>query len=306
MRILVTGVSGQVGGALAPRLEVAGSVIGCDSKSVDLAKPDLLPAALDRLAPDLIVNAAAYTSVDRAEDEPDLAAAVNAAGPAAIARWAGPRAVPLIHFSTDYVYGGEGERPWREDDAPRPLNVYGASKLAGDSAVLAAGGSPLILRTSWVYAARGRNFLRTIAALARERRELRVVADQIGAPTSAALLADAVSRIVAEGLPALRGRSARANGLVHLAASGETSWHGFACAIVEGLRARGVPLAVERVLAIRSEDYPTRARRPRNSRLDLTRAREVFGMKPLPWRDGLVPELDRLAAEYRTAATKTH
>jgi dTDP-4-dehydrorhamnose reductase len=299
MRILLTGVSGQVGGALAPRLAALGSVIGCDSKSLDFAKPELLPPALDRLAPDLIVNAAAYTAVDRAEEEPDRAMAVNAAAPAAVARWAAPRTVPLIHFSTDYVYGGEGERPWREDDAPSPLNVYGASKLAGDAAVLAAGGSPLILRTSWVYAARGRNFLRTIAALARERQELRIVADQIGAPTSAALLADAVSAIVAQGLPALRERSARAKGLVHLAAVGETSWHGFACAIVEGLRARGIALAVERVLAIRSEDYPTRARRPRNSRLDLSRAREIFGITPVSWHDALAPELDTLAAELR-------
>jgi dTDP-4-dehydrorhamnose reductase len=305
MRILMTGMSGQVGGALAPRLEAIASVIRADSKSFDLARPDLLPSSLDRLAPDLIVNAAAYTAVDRAEDEPDRAMAVNAAAPEVIARWAAPRAVPLIHFSTDYVYGGEGDRPWREDDPPRPLNVYGASKLAGDIAVLAAGGSPLILRTSWVYAARGKNFLRTIAALARERQELRVVADQIGAPTSAALLADLVGRIVAEGLPALRERSARAKGLVHLAASGETSWHGFACAIVEGLRARGVALAVERVLAIRSEEYPTRARRPRNSRLDLPRACEVFGITPKHWRDALAPELDRLAAEYRMAAPKT-
>jgi len=299
MRILVTGASGQVGAALVPRLEAFATVIGSDSKSLDFAKPDLLPGALDRIAPDLLVNAAAYTAVDRAEDEPDRAMAVNANAPGAIARWAAPRAVPLIHFSTDYVYGGEGDRSWRESDAPRPLNVYGASKLAGDTAVLAAGGCPLILRTSWVYAARGKNFLRTIAALARERQELRVVADQIGAPTSAALLADTVTALVAQGLPALRERSARASGLVHLAAAGETSWHGFACAIVEGLRARGVALAVERVLAIRSEDYPTRAARPRNSRLDLTRLRAVFGITPMAWRDALAPELDRLAAELR-------
>jgi dTDP-4-dehydrorhamnose reductase len=301
MRILVTGASGQVGGALVPRLEAFGTVIGSDSKSLDFAQVGAIAAALDRLAPDLIVNAAAYTAVDRAEDEPDRAMAVNAAAPGAIARWAAPRAVPLIHFSTDYVHGGEGDRPWREEDAPQPLNVYGASKLAGDAAILAAGGSPLVLRTSWVYAARGKNFLRTIAALARERQELRIVADQIGAPTSAALLADAVTKILTAGLPALRERSARAQGLVHLAAAGETSWHGFALAIVEGLRARGVALAVERVLAIRSEDYPTRARRPRNSRLDLTRARAVLGITPVPWRDALAPELDHLAAELCAA-----
>jgi dTDP-4-dehydrorhamnose reductase len=296
MRILLTGASGQVGGALAPRLEAFATVVGSDSKTLDFAQPASISAALDRLEPDVIVNAAAFTAVDAAEDEPDLAMAVNASAPGAIARWAAPRAVPLIHFSTDYVYGGEGDRPWREDDAPHPLNVYGATKLAGDVAILAAGGSPLILRTSWVYAAQGRNFLRTIAALARERRELRIVADQIGAPTSAVLVADAVAAIVGSGLPALRARSLQARGLVHLASTGETSWHGFACAIVEGLRARGVALGVERVLAIRSEEYPTRARRPRNSRLELSRLREVFGITPMPWRDALAPELDRLAA----------
>jgi dTDP-4-dehydrorhamnose reductase len=299
MRVLVTGAGGQVGSALVPRLADFGTVIPGHWDALDLARPDLVAAALDRLEPDLVINPAAYTAVDRAEDEPDLASTVNAAAPAAIARWAAQRAVPLIHFSTDYVFAGEGDRPWCEDDAPRPLNVYGASKLAGDTAILAAGGFPLILRTSWVYASQGRNFLRTIAALARERKELRIVADQVGAPTSAALLADAVAGMVAAGLPALRERSARAHGLVHIAASGETSWHGFACAIIEGLRARGVALAVERVHAIRSEDYPTRARRPRNSRLDLSRLREVFGIAPMSWRAALAPELDALAAELR-------
>jgi dTDP-4-dehydrorhamnose reductase len=299
MRLLVTGAGGQVGSALVSRLAALGTVIASRRDELDLAKPGLVAAALDRLGPGLIVNPAAYTAVDRAEDEPELAMTVNAAAPAAIARWAARRAVPLIHFSTDYVYAGEGERPWREDDAPRPLNVYGASKLAGDAAILAAGGFPLILRTSWVYAARGKNFLRMIAMLARERKELRVVADQVGAPTPAALIADAVARIVASGLPALRERSAKARGLVHLAASGETSWHGFASAIVEGLRARGVALAVERVHAIGSKEYPTRARRPRNSRLDLTRLREVFDIAPMTWRDALAPELDALAAELR-------
>jgi dTDP-4-dehydrorhamnose reductase len=301
MRILVTGVSGQVGGALVPRLKPIGTVIEGDAASLDLGKPDLIAPALNRFAPDLIVNPAAYTAVDRAQDEPDLARTVNATAPAAMARWAAERWVPFIHFSTDYVFSGEGERPWREDDAAKPLNVYGASKLAGDEAIMAAGGSALILRTSWVYAARGTNFLRTIARLAHERAELRVVADQIGAPTPAALLADAVATMVAGGIDTLRQRCRQARGLVHLAASGETSWHGFACAIVDGLRARGVALAVERVQALRTEEYPTRARRPRNSRLDLTRLRDVFGLTPMPWRDALAPELDALAAEIRRA-----
>jgi dTDP-4-dehydrorhamnose reductase len=297
MRILLTGVSGQVGGALRPRLGALGSVIASDTKVLDLARPDAIAAVLNRLAPDLIVNPAAYTAVDRAEDEPDRAMTVNAHAPEAIARWAAAHAVPLIHFSTDYVYSGEGARPWREDDAPQPLSAYGASKLAGDRAILAAGGFPLILRTSWVYAAQGRNFLRTIARLARERTELRVVADQIGAPTSAALLADSVAAIVAGGLDALRAQALAADGLVHLAAAGETSWHGFACSIVEGLRRRGIGLSAERVLAIRTEDYPARARRPRNSRLDLARLRKLFGLTPMTWRDALAPELDAVAKE---------
>jgi dTDP-4-dehydrorhamnose reductase len=301
MRILVAGVSGQVGGALVPRLQNLGTVIPVDANTLDFVRPQGLADALDRLAPDLIVNPAAYTAVDKAEDEPDMAMTVNATAPGILARWAAARAVPLIHFSTDYVFSGAGERPWREDDAPAPLSVYGASKLAGDNAIRAAGGCSLILRTSWVYAAQGKNFLRTIARLARERAELRIVADQIGAPTTAALLADAVTAMVGEGADRLRARCAQARGLVHIAAAGETSWHGFTCAIVEGLRARGVALAVEQIIPIRTDEYPTPAQRPRNSRLDLTRLHKVFGLTPPTWQLALAPELDELAREMNFA-----
>jgi dTDP-4-dehydrorhamnose reductase len=301
MRILLTGAGGQVGGALLPRLQKVGTVIAVDADTLDFAKPEGLADALDRLAPELIINPAAYTAVDKAEAEPDLATAVNATAPGFVARWAAPRAVPLIHFSTDYVFSGEGERPWREEDAGAPLCVYGATKLAGDMAVQAAGGASLILRTSWVYAARGRNFLRTVARLASERAELRIVADQIGAPTSATLLADTVTSIVRVGLDHLRQRCGEAHGLVHVAASGETSWHGFACAIVEGLRARGVALAVERIVPICTDEYPTPARRPHNSRLDLTRLRRIFGLVPPIWQAALAFELDALAAELLAA-----
>jgi dTDP-4-dehydrorhamnose reductase len=297
MRILLTGAGGQVGGALLPRLQKLGAVVAVDVDTLDFTKPDDLAIALDRLEPDLIINPAAYTAVDKAETERDLAMVVNATAPSIIARWAAPRAVPLIHFSTDYVFSGEGERPWREEDAGMPLSVYGATKLAGDAAVRAAGGPSLILRTAWVYAAQGKNFLRTIARLAGERTELRIVADQIGAPTTAALLADSVTTMVRDGLDHLRERCGAAQGLVHLTASGETSWHGFACAIVEGLRARGVALAVERIIPIRTEEYSTPARRPRNSRLDLTRLHNVFGLTPPAWQSALAPELDALAAE---------
>jgi dTDP-4-dehydrorhamnose reductase len=297
MRILVTGVSGQVGSALAARLPASAIVLAADRSALDLAAPQTIAATLDRLAPDLIVNPAAYTAVDKAEDEPELAMRINADAPGALARWAATRDVPLIHFSTDYVFDGSGTRGWREDDVPRPLSVYGATKLAGENAIRSSSGTFLIVRTSWVYAAEGKNFLRTIARLARERSELRVVADQIGAPTSAALIADAVAGMFSQDLDAFRQRCARAGGLVHLAASGETSWYGFAGAIVEGLRARGVALAVERIVALASEDYPTRAQRPRNSRLDLSRLQTIFGMTPPPWQHALAPELDRLTRE---------
>jgi len=212
-----------------------------------------------------------------------------------MAQWAANHDVPLIHFSTDYVFGGDGERPWREDDATAPLSVYGRSKLAGEREIAAAGGCSLILRTSWVYAAEGKNFLRTIVRLAREQDELRIVADQIGAPTSARLLADIVARMLARGRDELRARIGQAQGVLHVSAAGEASWQQFASAIVEGLKSRGVRLAVARVVPIRSEDYPTRAQRPRNSRLDLRRLQQVFGIETPSWEQALAPELDQVA-----------
>jgi len=298
MRILITGVSGQVGSALRTRLR-AHDVIAADRAMLDLTRPDEIAPTLDRLAPELVINPAAYTAVDKAEDERDLAYLVNAAAPGAMARWAAKNKVPLIHFSTDYVFNGAGDRPWREDDPTSPLSVYGASKLAGEDAIRAAGGDSLVMRTSWVYSAAGTNFLRAIARRAREQKELRVVADQVGAPTSAASAAEAVVDIVADGLDGLRARCAEAGGIVHFANAGETSWHGFAVAIVEGLRSRGVSLAVEQVHAIASAEYPTRAVRPRNSRLNLSRIRQVFGIAPRTWSEALATELDLAATAMR-------
>jgi dTDP-4-dehydrorhamnose reductase len=295
MRILLTGVTGQVGAALRPPLERAGALVAADRSRLDLAQPENMAAALDEVAPDLIVNPAAYTAVDRAEDERELAFRVNAEAPRAMAQWAASRGVPLIHFSTDYVFDGGGTRAWREDDATGPLSVYGASKLAGEDAIRSAGGRHLIVRTSWVYAAAGANFLRTIARLARERDELGIVADQIGAPTSARLIADAVAKIVGKGGQPLVERLHASHGLVNVAAAGETSWHGFATAIVEGLKARHVALRVQTVRPIRTQDYPTKAKRPANSRFDLTRLREVFGVDTPDWHHALARELDVLA-----------
>jgi dTDP-4-dehydrorhamnose reductase len=295
MRILLTGVTGQVGGALLDPLQSLGSVVAADRDVLDLSAPDALAPVLERIAPDLIVNPAAYTAVDRAEDERELAFRINAQAPGALARWAAGRGVPLVHFSTDYVFNGAGTRPWREDDRPDPLSVYGASKLAGEEAIGSAGAAHLIIRTSWVYAATGANFLRTIARLARERNELRVVADQWGAPTSARVIADVLARILAADRTHLAERFAAAGGVVNVAAAGETSWHGFAEAIVAGLRARGRALAAAEVTPIRTADYPTRASRPANSRFDLTRLRQVFAITPPPWEAALATELDLFA-----------
>jgi dTDP-4-dehydrorhamnose reductase len=301
MRVLVTGITGQVGGALVTRLQAVGTVVPTDETTFDFNKLNAIAETLDSLAPDLIINPAAYTAVDKAEDEPDLAMRVNGEAPGIIARWAAKHDVPLLHFSTDYVYDGHGESPWHENDKAHPLSVYGSSKLAGDNEVHSSGCCCLIVRTCWVYAAHGKNFLRTIAQLAQGRKQLRIVADQIGAPTSAALIADAILLMVSDGLDRFREQCARANGLVHLAASGETSWHGFALAIVAGLKQRGVPLAVEHVIPIRSDEYPTRAKRPHNSRLDLTRLQNLFGIKPAHWQTALAPELDEVAREIISA-----
>ena len=298
MRILLTGISGQIGAALLARLSNH-EVVAADRATLNFAKPDELPATLDALAPELIINPAAYTAVDKAEDEYELAHLVNAVAPAKMARWAAAKRVPLLHFSTDYVFDGTGERPWNEDDRGNPLSVYGKSKLAGENAIRAEGDAFLIVRTSWVYAAQGKNFLRTIARLATERSDLRVIADQTGAPTSARMVADIVKGMILEDLGAFRDRCAQAQGLVHICSAGETTWHGFATAIIEGLRTRDVSLAVQRVQPISSEEYASRAKRPRNSRLDLSRLGRVFGVTPPSWRDALAIELDILAETLR-------
>jgi dTDP-4-dehydrorhamnose reductase len=284
-----------VGGALRLPLRAIGTVVTLDRSQLDLSLPALIPSVLSEVAPDLIVNPAAYTAVDRAEDEVEIAYRVNAAAPGKIAAWASMRDIPLIQFSTDYAFVGSGERPWREQDPTGPLSVYGASKLAGEVAIREAQGPHLIVRTSWVYAAKGKNFLNTIIALSRERSELRIVADQIGAPTPARVIARIVTTILEQCRSDMPARFAHAGGVINVATSGETSWHGFATAIVDRLRARGDRLETENIVPIRTQDYPARVRRPHNSRLDLTRLNRQFGIVPPAWEDALSTEFAQIS-----------
>lgn len=298
MRILITGVTGQVGAALAARLSPFGTVVAASRNLLDLTKPKEIAARLDELAPDIIVNPAAYTAVDKAEDERDLAFLVNETAPLAIARWAADKRVPLIHFSTDYVFDGSGTAPWKETDAPSPLSVYGASKLAGEIAIRNIDGPHLIARLSWVYAPDGANFFRTIMRLAKEREELRIVADQFGAPTSAAIIADTIAAMFAAA-GGVAGIMARNGGVLHLAASGATSWHGFATAIVDGLQSRDLQLKATRIVPIATAEYQARAQRPLNSRLDLTKLSKLLGNSTPPWSSGLEAVIDEVAGSGR-------
>ncbi|WP_066093692.1 dTDP-4-dehydrorhamnose reductase [Xanthomonas massiliensis] len=289
MSVLVLGGNGQVGRelrrALAPLGEVTSTTRsgqlpeGTRCEVADFADPASLPALLDRLQPKTVVNAAAWTAVDKAESEPEAAFAANAEAPAVIAQWCAGHDVPLVHYSTDYVFDGQGTHPYREDDATAPLSVYGASKLAGEQAIRAAGGRHLIFRTAWVYASHGSNFLRTMLRLGAEREELKVVADQVGTPTPAALIADVTARALAHP----RGLS----GTWHLTALGQTTWHGFAEAIFAEAVAQGVLARAPPVLPITTAQYPTPARRPAWSCLDTTRLREDFGIALPDWRDAL-------------------
>ena len=276
MKILLTGSKGQVGSALVPALAPLGELSAFDRASLDLLDSQSIRNTIARVKPDIIVNAAAYTAVDRAEREEDAAFAVNFRAVKELAREAKAIDALLIHFSTDYVFDGEKPAPYVEADAPNPLSVYGRSKLEGERAVAASGCRHFIFRTSWVYGPTGRNFLHAILAAATTKPELRVVDDQRGAPTSSAAIAGAVARILAR--PDL---SSRASGLYHLSAGGETTWHGFATAILE---AKGIKTPVT---AIRSDEYPVAARRPKNSLLDNSRAAATFGIALPDWRDGL-------------------
>ncbi len=294
MKLLLLGGNGQVGRELRRGLPALGTLLvatrdGAQADVMaDFDAPDALGALVRRIAPDVVVNAVAHTAVDRAEREPDAAFRVNARAPGAIAQACAATDALLLHYSTDYVFDGSASRPYREDDATAPLGVYGASKLAGEHAIRASGARHAILRTAWVYAAHGKNFLHTMLRLARERDELRVVGDQIGVPTPAAWLADASARIIEQGLPA--------SGIWHLAADGATSWHGFAEAIMDEARAAGLLQRRPQVLPLATADYPTPARRPGYSVLDTGKLRRDFGIVPPDWRIGLRATLQELRA----------
>lgn len=272
MRILLTGRNGQVGWELAGALTPIGEVIALDRASLDLGDADAIRRVMREVRPDVLVNAAAYTAVDRAEAEPQVASRVNGVAPGILAEEARERGTLLIHYSTDYVFDGEKDAPYTEEDPPNPLSTYGRSKLAGEVAIQASGCRHVILRTSWVYSSRGGNFLRTILRLARERPELRVVDDQFGGPTSAIAIARATAAIL---------RNPRSEGLFHMSAGGSTSWHGFAQKILEH------ESPSTRLFPIPSKDYPSAARRPRNSVLDNSRLQQSFGIVLDDWRTQL-------------------
>lgn len=297
MTVLLLGANGQVGHELRRSLSPLGDVVattrsgelpdGGRCEIADFDRPDMLADLVRRIAPIAVVNAAAYTAVDKAEDDEAAAFRANAEAPGVLAQACVQLGIPLVHYSTDYVFDGQGSRPYREDEVTAPLGVYGASKLAGEQAVRNAGDGHLILRTAWVYGGRGHNFLRTMLRLGAERDELRVVADQRGTPTPAYLIANVTADL-------LRDRAAP-RGTYHLTAGGETSWHGFATAIMEGAAERGLIARIPRVVPITTSDFPTRAARPAYSRLGVAKLEAVLGSTMPDWREGLASVLDGLA-----------
>ena len=294
LRLLITGANGQVGWHLQRTLAPLGDVTAIDVEQVDLTDLDAISSAVRECAPDIIANAAAYTAVDKAESEPDLARSINVAAPARMAEECARSGALLIHYSTDYVYDGSKSSPYEERDATGPLSVYGETKLEGDQAIMASGCAHIILRTTWVYDVRGKNFLRTVLRLAREKEELRMVGDQFGAPTWARGLAESTAIILARLLERNSVTGSWQSGLFHLTAAGRTSWAGFAQAILEDYDALldwpaetgefGGELKAKRVIEITSDQYQTPARRPRNSVLSNAQIQAAFGIFLPDWR----------------------
>ncbi len=298
MKMLVTGAQGQIGWELQRTLAPLGELIAIDRSELDLGDADSVRRTIRDAKPNLIVNAAAYTAVDRAESERELAHRINAVTPGIIAEEAKRIDAALIHYSTDYVFDGEKAGPYLESDTPRPLNVYGASKLAGERAIQESGARHLILRTSWVYGARGSNFLSTIVRLAKERDTLSVVDDQVGAPSWSRMIAQATALLVARGLP-----SEYTHGVCNLTAGGHTSWYGFARAILEVQPAHAEQrLHASKLAPIPAAQYPTPARRPRNSVLSHARLERDFGLQMPDWQRGLRLCVEELYGQRLKAA----
>ena len=304
-RLLVLGANGQVGHELRRHLLPVGQVLpatrsgrlpeGGDCLVADLAEPGAVADLIAQQRPDAVINAAAYTAVDKAEDEPALAHRVNAEALAEIGAAAAALSIPVIHYSTDYVFPGDATQPYREDDATGPRSVYGASKLAGDQALAASGADQVVFRTAWVYAARGHNFLRTMLRVGAERDELRVVADQVGAPTPAWLIAAVTAQALVRWWATPAPQRAVLAGIRHLSCAGQVSWHGFAEAIFDRAVALGVIERRPRVLAIDSSQYPAKAARPAYSVLDHARLERDLGLQLPDWRQGLEQVLLELA-----------
>jgi len=287
MKILLLGKNGQVGWELQRSLAPLGELIALDRHQADglngdLSNPEALRATIRQVQPDVIVNAAAYTAVDKAESETELADRVNGIAAGVMAEEAAASGAWLVHYSTDYVFNGQGTAAWRETDAVAPVNHYGSSKLAGERAITASGCKHLIFRTSWVYGARGNNFAKTMLRLASDRETLSVVADQIGAPTGADLIADVTAQALRQALqhPELAG-------LYHLAAAGEVSWHGYASEVIAFAKANGESLAVKAIEPVETTAYPTPAHRPLNSRLDTQKLRATFSLHLPDWQSGV-------------------
>lgn len=299
MKLLVTGARGQVGWELARSLMPLGEVVAVDSAECDLSQPQEIERLLDQVRPDVIVNAAAYTAVDKAETDEALATLVNGAAVGAMSTWAKRSGALLVHYSTDYVFDGNKTVAYTETDEPCPVGAYGRSKLAGEQALRDGGCDHLVLRTSWVFASRGHNFVRTMLRLARERKELKVIDDQVGAPTWARNIADATAHIVRQAQQE-RQRGSFVSDIFNLASGGETSWHGFTRAILDGAAARGL-LSEEnlpQLHPIPTEAYPLPAPRPKNSRLSGEKLMRHFGIALPDWRDALARCLDE-CAEHR-------
>jgi dTDP-4-dehydrorhamnose reductase len=293
MKILIVGGEGQVGWELQRSLAPLGEVIVAPRSALDLCDPGSVGRVLGEHQPDAVVNAAAYTAVDDAEAHPQRADAINHRAVAVMAQWAADRRCWLVHYSSDYVFDGSGRNPFEETNRTGPLNAYGRSKLAGDEAIAASGCMHLILRTSWVHAPRGKNFVRSILKLARERDHLRVVSDQYGAPTSAELIADVTARALEQSM-----HNEALSGTYHVAAAGETSWHQIARQVVTEANARGadLKLAPAAIEPIASADYPTPAVRPLNSRLQTSKLRDAFGLTLPDWQQGVGRTVAELVA----------